>query len=71
MPAGVKTSELSLSLGGVAWWQTVGGPQKYHTKSLAALRDKYGEVAQDAELTEILKRTGCHGVLAGAKKCRL
>ena len=66
MPKGTKESEMTLELpGGVTWWQTVGGPQKYHTKSLAVLKNKYAEVAQNAELDAILERTGCKLVLAG------
>lgn len=45
------------------WWQTVGGPQKYHAKSLAALRHKYN-AAQSVELDKVLERCGCHSALA-------
>jgi len=34
-------------------------PQKYHAKSLAALRAKFQAVKDDAALTAILARTGC------------
>lgn len=50
---------ITVDLDGKTWTQTVGGPQKYHAKSLKELRRKYGEVSGDAELRDILERTGC------------
>jgi len=46
----------SVDLDGRVWTQK---PQKYHAKSLAALRKKYAKVAGDAALAEILEQTGC------------
>jgi len=60
--AGAK--EMTVDLDGRRWTQTVGGPQKYHAKSLAEIRRKYGEVSDDPELRAILDRTGCLPFLA-------
>ncbi len=35
------------------------GPQKYHARSLKALRDRYASVADKSELDPILSETGC------------
>jgi len=51
--------ELSVKLDGKAWSQSVGGPQKYHAKSLKELRRKYSEVADQPKLSEILEDAGC------------
>jgi glutathione S-transferase len=40
------------------------GPQKYHARSLAALRDKYKATANRAELDQILRSTGCLDAIA-------
>ena len=53
-----KEKEFSVDLGGSTWTQTVGGPQKYHAKSLSELRRKF-QVAQTEELRAVLKRCGC------------
>lgn len=58
--------EVTVDLDGKSWWQTVGGPQKYHAKSLKEIRRKYSEVAGDAELRGILERTGCLAPLESA-----
>ena len=66
--------ELSVDLGGQQWTQSIGGPQRYHAKSLKEIRRKYAEVASDAELAGVLERCGCLGVLsssAGGKQARL
>jgi glutathione S-transferase len=48
--------EFSVELDGRTWTQK---PQKYHAKSLAALRARYAAAADDAALTEVLESTGC------------
>ncbi len=50
---------LEVDLDGRRWTQTVGGPQKYHAKSLGVIRRKFAEVSGDAELRDLLDRTGC------------
>jgi glutathione S-transferase len=57
-------SEMTVDLDGRTWTQSVGGPQKYHAKSLAEIRRKYAQVRDDAELRGILERTGCLPYLA-------
>jgi len=52
--------DLELPLGGSVWVQK---PQKYHARSLAALREKFREVAENAELVDLLRETGCHAPL--------
>jgi glutathione S-transferase len=56
------SEEFSCELDGRTWTQK---PQKYHARSLAALRAKYAEAAGCAELDEVLERTGCRRWLAG------
>ena len=56
--------KMTVDLDGKTWSQSVGGPQKYHAKSLKELRRKYGEVSEDAELRGILDRAGCLPFLA-------
>lgn len=51
--------EVSVEISGESFTHSIGGPQKYHVKSLAVLRQKYAVVAGDAELNEILTSTGC------------
>jgi hypothetical protein len=48
--------EFEVDLDGHPWTQK---PQKYHAKSLAALRAKYAAVADKAALDPILAETGC------------
>ena len=48
--------EFDVTLKGKRWNQR---PQKYHARSLAALKSKYAEVAADAALDELLAATGC------------
>ena len=45
-----------------AWTQK---PQKYHARSLAAIRAKYADAAGNADLDALLERTGCKSWLAG------
>ncbi len=51
--------ELSIDLDGKRWTQAVGGPQKYHAKSLRELRRKYRLHESNQKLNEILESTGC------------
>jgi glutathione S-transferase len=53
--------EFSVDLPGGAYVQ---GPQKYHAKSLAALREKFVAVKGDAKLYEILEAAGCAAYLS-------
>lgn len=55
--------EMTLDYAGRTWWQTVGGPQKYHAKSLKELRRKYAACAPAPELKAILASTGCEKFL--------
>jgi hypothetical protein len=48
--------EFSVELDGKTWTQK---PQKYHARSLAALRARYATVADDETLAAVLDRTGC------------
>ena len=54
-----EQSEMTVLLDGNTWTQSVGGPQKYHAKSLKEIRRKYALVKGNAELDGILKATGC------------
>ena len=55
--------EFDVTLKGQRWTQK---PQKYHARSLAALRSRYAEAGEDAELDAILADTGCMPFLGGA-----
>lgn len=52
--------QVALEIRGVAFTQE---PQKYHAKSLAALRARHAAVADRAALDAILERTGCRTFL--------
>lgn len=54
------SDEFCVELAGRNWTQK---PQKYHAKSLAALRVKYAAVAGDRALEAALARTGCLAAL--------
>ena len=54
--------EFEVTLKGQRWVQK---PQKYHARSLAALRAKYAAAEGNAELDELLEATGCRGYLSG------
>ncbi len=54
--------EFSVDLAGHAWKQK---PQKYHAKSLQALRQKYAVAAGNAALDAVLDRAGCLADLRG------
>jgi hypothetical protein len=58
LAAGEK--EFTVSLGGKPFTQET---QKYHAKSLAALKARYAAVADKAQLDPILKETGCYDSL--------
>ncbi len=48
--------EFSVSLASGEWTQK---PQKYHARSLAALRTRYGGLSERGEIDAVLKATGC------------
>jgi glutathione S-transferase len=54
--------EFTVELPSGTWTQK---PQKYHAKSLAALREKYAAVAEKAALDPVLERAGCLAALRG------
>jgi len=54
--------EFSVELAGKTWTQK---PQKYHAKSLAALRAKYAAVSDRAAVDAMLERAGCVAALRG------
>ena len=45
--------------GTCVWEQSVGGPQRYHAKSLKALRAKFAALSTNSALRDVLSRTGC------------
>ncbi len=53
--------EFDVVLKGRRWTQK---PQKYHARSLAVLKAKYADVADDGELDAVLTATGCKEALA-------
>jgi hypothetical protein len=54
--------EFTVELGGRAWTQK---PQKYHAKSLVALRQKYAALPDKSAIDPILERAGCLAGLRG------
>jgi hypothetical protein len=54
--------EFSVELGGRTWTQK---PQKYHARSLAALREKYHALGENRALDAILDSNGCLAGLRG------
>jgi hypothetical protein len=54
------SEEFSVQLVGKTWTQK---PQKYHAKSLAALREKYNAVRDKATIDAVLSSTGCLAAL--------
>lgn len=52
------SEEFSVALHGQPWTQK---PQKYHAKSLQALREKYSAVTDKSTLDPVLERLGCLG----------
>jgi glutathione S-transferase len=59
--AGAET--FTVTLDGAKWTQK---PQKYHVKSLAALRAKYAAIADRDAVEAVLARTGCLDALRSA-----
>ena len=55
------SEEFSVELAGKTWTQK---PQKYHAKSLSALRGKYTALVDKSAIDEVLQKTGC---LAGLR----
>lgn len=55
-------TEFSIDLPGGPYAQ---GPQKYHVKSLAALREKFAAAKENEKLSSILTTTGCYAYLSG------
>ena len=53
--------EFSVNLDDSTWTQK---PQKYHARSLAAIRSKYTAVQDHAQLNSVLNDTGCLQYLA-------
>jgi hypothetical protein len=51
----------TVELDGRPWTQK---PQRYHAKSLQALRARYAAVADRGALDAVLDRTGCRAALA-------
>jgi glutathione S-transferase len=56
------SDEFTVELAGRPWTQK---PQKYHAKSLAALRTKYAALADAANIDRVLERAGCLAALRG------
>ena len=56
------SDEFSVELAGSTWTQK---PQKYHAKSLQALRAKYAATGSDRALDALLERSGCLAALRG------
>jgi hypothetical protein len=54
--------EFSVDLGGRTWTQKT---QKYHAKSLAALREKYHALGENQAIDAILDASGCLAGLRG------
>ena len=59
--------EFTVKLDGRSWTQTVGGPQRYHAKSLREICRKYGEQSPNSALRGILETAGCLESLVRAK----
>lgn len=63
------SKEMSVDLGGQIWQQSVGGPQRFHAKTLKEIRRKFA-AAKTEHLFDVLGRCGCLELLldAGASK---
>ncbi len=59
---GAGREEFSVELGGRTWTQK---PQKYHVKSLAAMREKYRAIPDRKAIDAVLDRAGCLAGLSG------
>ena len=53
---GSGADEFEVEIASGMWKQK---PQKYHARSLGVLKQKYSDVANDAELNDYLENTGC------------
>eukprot|EP00041_Stephanoeca_diplocostata_P006464 m.86253 g.86253 ORF g.86253 m.86253 type:complete len:349 (-) comp16374_c1_seq3:1662-2708(-) len=68
---------LSVDIGnGDVWTQTLGGPQKYHVRSLRELRRKYASIVEISaegtkEINVTLQRCGCLAPLLGGEQSKL
>jgi len=56
------SEEFSVELAGKTWTQK---PQKYHAKSLGALRGKYAAIPDKSAIDAVLQKTGCLADLGG------
>jgi glutathione S-transferase len=56
------SEEFSVKLAGKTWTQK---PQKYHAKSLSALRGKYSALPDKSAIDAVLQKTGCLAGLRG------
>lgn len=54
-----EQDSLTVEMNGSPFVHSIGGPQKYHVKSLKVLREKYQRVGANQELDSILSSTGC------------
>ena len=51
--------EVSVKIKGQDYTHTIGGPQKYHVKSLKALKEKYNLINNKTNINKILNEIGC------------
>lgn len=51
--------EVSVKIKGQDYIHTIGGPQKYHVKSLKALKEKYNLINNKTNINKILNEIGC------------
>ena len=58
-----KQEEISVTLQGKEFKHSIGGPQKYHVKSLAVLKKKYDTFKGNEALTSILSEANCRDLL--------
>lgn len=54
-----KKEELSVIIKGKEFKHSIGGPQKYHVKSLAVLKSKFESFKGNQALESILSETNC------------
>lgn len=59
---GSGAEEFSVELASGTWTQK---PQKYHARSLKALREKYAALEDTSAIDEVLAKTGCLEALRG------
>ena len=55
----VSKEEVSVKIKGQDYIHTIGGPQKYHVKSLKALKEKYNLINNKTKINKILNEIGC------------